>query len=235
MNDARDEILARVRTSLKSAYLPGARASLPAHIQAPAGDPAALVEAFSREATALGVHLHRCETPAQATETILKVLGEIGGTEILAWADDALPLGELGAAVRSEELALNAAKGWRVLDPNVPGDGPARREKLAELGRASAGLTGALAGLADTGTLVLHGGAGRPRLASLLPPVHIAMLRASHIYPTMAAFLAAHAEAVHAGSNLVFITGASRTSDIELTLTLGVHGPKILHIAVLLF
>lgn len=226
MSDVRNEILARVQASLRSAYLPEARGSIPPHAAMPSGDPAALTEAFVREVTALGVGLHRCETPAQAMETTLGLLREIGGTEILAWADAELPLPGLGPAIRTA--------GFTVLDPTVPADAAARREKLAELARASAGLTRALAGLADTGTLVLHGGPGRPRLVSLLPPVHIALLRASAIYPTMAACLAAHPEAVHAGSNLVFITGPSRTSDIELTLTLGVHGPKTLHIVLLL-
>jgi L-lactate dehydrogenase complex protein LldG len=73
-------------------------------------------------------------------------------------------------------------------------------------------------------------GPSRPRLASLLPPVHVALVSKRALYPTMAAFFSAHPNIVREGSNLVFITGPSRTADIEQTLTLGVHGPRQVHV-----
>ena len=70
--------------------------------------------------------------------------------------------------------------------------------------------------------------AHRARAASLLPETHIVLLSADRLYPTMAAFFAAHAaqELTTAASNLVFITGPSRTADIERVLTIDVHGPE---------
>ena len=104
---------------------------------------------------------------------------------------------------------------------------------LTELDDVRVGLTGAVAGLADTGSLVLVSGPGRGRIASLLPPLHIAMLRVSQLHPTYAAFLAAHPQIEDAGSNLVLITGPSRTADIEMTLTRGVHGPGEVHVVLI--
>ena len=94
------------------------------------------------------------------------------------------------------------------------------------------GITSAQAGIAETGTLVLDSSVERNRLVSLVPPVHIAILDASKIFLTLGETLAA----LHNGSELspaiTFITGPSRTADIELTLTLGVHGPQELYVII---
>jgi L-lactate dehydrogenase complex protein LldG len=75
---------------------------------------------------------------------------------------------------------------------------------------------------------VVQSGLHRSRAASLLPETHIALLPSDRLYPTMAAFFAAHSPQALIGqaSNLVFITGPSRTADIEMIITRGVHGPK---------
>jgi L-lactate dehydrogenase complex protein LldG len=92
------------------------------------------------------------------------------------------------------------------------------------------GITGALAGLADTGSLVVPGGIGQSRLASLLPMVHIALLKVDDLFPTLAHFVDAYPDAARDTANLNIISGPSRTADIEQTLTLVVHGPKFVHI-----
>ena len=107
-----------------------------------------------------------------------------------------------------------------------------RRELVDAIEPIAVGLTGALAGLADTGSLVLASGPGRSRVASLLPPVHVAVLSQARMYATLPAFLAANRGAVGETSNLVLVTGPSRTADIEMTLTHGVHGPREVHVIV---
>ena len=91
-----------------------------------------------------------------------------------------------------------------------------------------AGLTGALAGIAETGTLVIPGGAGRPLTASLVPAIHIAVLRASQILPSLEQ--AIRLPEIASAPATVLVTGPSRTADIEMTLTIGAHGPAELHV-----
>jgi L-lactate dehydrogenase complex protein LldG len=91
-----------------------------------------------------------------------------------------------------------------------------------------AGLTSALAGIAETGSLILPAGAGRPQTASLLPEIHIAILRARDIFASLPEAL--RLPQVREASAVVLISGPSRTADIEMTLTIGVHGPGELHV-----
>jgi L-lactate utilization protein LutC len=95
----------------------------------------------------------------------------------------------------------------------------------------TAGITRALAGIAETGTLVIPGGAGHPLTASLLPGIHIAVLRAADILPSLEQ--AIRLPEVASAPVTVLITGPSRTADIEMTLTIGVYGSQELHVFVL--
>ncbi|HSB90088.1 MAG TPA: LutB/LldF family L-lactate oxidation iron-sulfur protein [Anaerolineales bacterium] len=89
-----------------------------------------------------------------------------------------------------------------------------------------AGVTGVEAALADTGSLVLLSGEGRSLLASLLPRLHLAVVPASRIRPSLAAWLQEGGDRrITSVSQAVLVTGPSRTADIEMTLTVGVHGP----------
>jgi L-lactate dehydrogenase complex protein LldG len=118
-------------------------------------------------------------------------------------------------------------EGLTVLFPNLAPGGAERQEQLADLERAQAGLTGAVAAFADTGTVVVPGGPGRSQLASLLPPIHLVVLHAHDIYPTLADWLKNGGEqTIQEAPYVTFITGPSRTADIEMTLAIGVHGPE---------
>jgi L-lactate dehydrogenase complex protein LldG len=96
------------------------------------------------------------------------------------------------------------------------------------------GITGAQWAVAETGTLVLESDRERHRLASLVPPVHIALVEADHMCETLGEVLQALNEHGPDGLSrtVTFVTGPSRTSDIELTLAIGVHGPGQIHVIV---
>ncbi|MEZ0396376.1 MAG: LUD domain-containing protein [Anaerolineales bacterium] len=85
------------------------------------------------------------------------------------------------------------------------------------------GVTGALCAIAETGSVVLTSLAAQALTASLLPPVHAVILRGEQIVATVAEALAR--PEVRAAAAGVIVTGPSRTADIEMTLTIGVHGP----------
>jgi L-lactate dehydrogenase complex protein LldG len=90
------------------------------------------------------------------------------------------------------------------------------------------GLTRAICGLADTGSIVLADGEGDALQASLLPRIHIAVLCASDILPSLADAMSL--PVVRQARATVVITGPSRTADIEMSLTIGMHGPGELHV-----
>lgn len=96
-----------------------------------------------------------------------------------------------------------------------------------------AGVTSAQWAIAETGTLVLESKSERHRLVSLVPPMHIAIVAAGRIRRTMAEVLALVSTTGELSRTVTFITGPSRTSDIELTLAIGVHGPAKLHVIVI--
>jgi len=93
------------------------------------------------------------------------------------------------------------------------------------------GITSAQWAVAETGTLVLESELESHRLISLVPPVHLCILRASSIRQSMGEIL--ELMKYNLSRTITFITGASRTSDIELTLAIGVHGPRELHVIVI--
>jgi L-lactate dehydrogenase complex protein LldG len=111
----------------------------------------------------------------------------------------------------------------------------AERARLRRLvADAELGLTGVDLAIAETGTLVVRSGAGRPRSTSLLPACHVAVFDRTALVESLGqagAFLELWHRDEHADAGAVtsFITGPSRTADIELTLTRGVHGPKEVH------
>jgi L-lactate dehydrogenase complex protein LldG len=95
-----------------------------------------------------------------------------------------------------------------------------------EMAKCDLGITEADFILPETGTLVLRSSSEKPRAASLLPRVHLTIIRPEMLRADMHQVFAEAKDSHY----LVFITGPSRTADIELTVTLGVHGPKNLYV-----
>jgi L-lactate dehydrogenase complex protein LldG len=201
---AREQILARLRAAEISGYVPVvpvAQAFRPAH-EADLRSCAAeeLLARFLTELTALGVE-HYVEATADAVRA--RVATIVGDRPVFRWDADELPYGV------ADSLPASAT-------------GTSDRDAQAA---AAIGITGCDAAIAETGSLALITGRGKPRAVSLLPPTHLALVRADQLRPTMAGFFRERTGALAAAANCTFITGPSRTADIELTLTVGVHGP----------
>jgi L-lactate dehydrogenase complex protein LldG len=225
MTDGRVDVLTAIDRQLRFGALPPGAAL--AHPGAPpVGAPIAdLVARFEAEATALAVGVHFVHGDTAAIAAVTELLGALRASRVLGWDGEWLNCPGLAAALTSSGIAIESC--W------LPPDAEGRRARLAELDPVPVGLTGAVAGLADTGSLAVISGPGRGRMASLLPPAHIAVLRAGQIVPSLTDFLARHPDAADDGSNLVIITGPSRTGDIEMTLSRGVHGPGVVHVVVI--
>lgn len=104
------------------------------------------------------------------------------------------------------------------------------RETLFE---ADAGITSTRGAIAETGAIVLWPSVQEPRLLSLVPAIHIAVLEADKIYNSLGEMMAAERWQDGMPTNALLISGPSKTADIELTLTFGVHGPKALIVMIL--
>lgn len=109
----------------------------------------------------------------------------------------------------------------------APADPVARRQLFASV---EIGITCPDYALADTGTLVALAGAYESRLASLLPPVHLAILQTERILSGLDELLVVLPHPADITSALLLITGPSRTADIEQILVRGVHGPGEVHV-----
>ena len=233
MNDSRSRILGRIRSSLQvnQAQLQAQADRFPApHPRGPfVATDLPVLEQFEAELTALHGHVYLCDGPADALEQLGSLLESVGAQRVMAWESDELPIPGLDS--------LLGSMGIDCVDPQVLGADD-RTARLDALEPIAVGITGAHAAVAESGSMVVISDNGRGRLASLLPPMHIAVIPADRIVQTLpdalALIKAEHGDKLFSDhSNLAIISGPSRTADIELSLTLGVHGPKEVHVIVI--
>jgi L-lactate utilization protein LutC len=187
-----------------------------------------LLARFRTEAERVGVGVHRAAGIAEAGDIVLGLAAAREVRRVATWGRRALGLGAAVAArLRKAGLEVTEASPDEVAEA----DRIELRQRLAD---ADLGLTGADLAIADTGTLVLASGAGKGRGVSLLPPYHVALFGRDQLVASLeeaGVVLEAWGTgpAPGAGANVVLVTGPSRTADIELTLTRGVHGPREVH------
>lgn len=173
-------------------------------------DPDRLAERFAAELERVGGTAHRLSGADEAAPRVVEILRGAGlsGT-VLRWDDPGLA--HLDPALQAAGYGVHPFRG-----------------DLAEAERACAGITGCRAAIAETGTLVL---ASPGRCVSLLPMLHIALVQKEQIVGSAAEVLARLAREPMP-SQVVFVTGPSRSADIENDLSIGVHGPGKLHVLI---
>lgn len=207
MSRARDDILARMRARL--------------------GAPIATVETATERARLLPLAFVR-SAPDIAELFVQKLKGTVSSlSRIAAWPE--LPA-HVAALLKERALPsqLGLAQEPGLLSLDWMGAGLAAGPRLDPLAPATV-LSGAVAGIAETGSIVLTtAGASRP-VHNLLAELHIVALDAAKIVPDLeSAWRAATAAGVPRG--MVIVTGPSRTGDIEMSLELGAHGAVALHV-----
>jgi L-lactate dehydrogenase complex protein LldG len=184
----------------------------------PSLESADLVAMFRANAQAANAVVHGPVSRHGAPRAVAGIAAGHDAARFIAWDD----LGASGVV-----SALTAA-GLERVEHTVAAD--RRLEHNLGYLDLDVGVTGATAGLAESGTVVLVHGPGRPRMASLIPEVHIALLDAGKMARTMAHWAHENSALAANTTNLVFVTGPSRTGDIEQELNLGVHGPRHVHV-----
>lgn len=211
----------RFRTAIQNAlstarHLPVAR-STPA--LSPPSPPPDLSAHFAAEWQALG-GVFFAAPAADVPTLLLRLSAERQATHLLSWRAEHLPIPALLDTLRQAGIEIEHGE--------LPVAEPERAQRLRDIETITVGLTGVEAVLAEPGTLALSAGAGRPRLASLSVRTHIALFKPDQVYASWAAWWAVQSahNLLRSTSNLTLITGPSRTADIEMTLTVGVHGPK---------
>jgi L-lactate dehydrogenase complex protein LldG len=233
---SREAFLARVRQALQT----GKR---PHHAEAASaenGEVASLVTEgedlaarLQRELEGVGGRVARVRHAAEAAQYITRLAEEKGAEVVVRWQSDLLDTLEIDDALQASSVKVHTAS-----PANEAEAADRRREMRDLLARADLGLSGVDAVIAETGTLMLTAQPGQMRGVSLLPPVHVAVARTNQIVAT---FFDALRTVQQAGDNtqhnltscISFVTGPSRTGDIELKLTVGVHGPGELHLVLL--
>jgi L-lactate dehydrogenase complex protein LldG len=219
--DARSQILGGIRAALKRGAVEGEAAEPLARRMADhprnliparsALDPAARINLFQRMAELVQTTVTRVAKPEDVPGAVAKYLADANLPAELAMAPDPA----LDAYPWADHPLLTI-----------------RRGKAEDHDPVS--VTGAFAGIAETGTLMLISGPDTPTTLNFLPDTHIVVLRADQVVgPYEEAWDRVRAQVPEGGllpRTVNFITGPSRTGDIEQRIQLGAHGPRRLHI-----
>jgi len=224
-DNSRDEILKRIRMGLYGSSLnePGQKAELEraesdSLSSIPSESTESLVDLFIEELVRVNGQAKVVKSESEVHEFLANFIGEHNLKSFSIWESDLIRKLKIKGFLEGRGLKL------------CPSD------RLDQLAVANIGITEADFCISDTGTLVLMAGNKKPRSVSLVPPIHLALVKSDvilgNIYQLFSSLDKSFVENSELTSCMTFITGPSRTADIELTLTLGVHGPKELYVLI---
>ena len=194
----------------------------------------ALLDRLAEVAMRSGWKVCRYSNPEEAVEYIGALAQGLEGDKVVRSAQEVFHQVPVDGALAG--LGLSVTVMARSVQES--GDDSPSQQHRREAEAARLGITGVDYAVAETGSVVLMPRRGISRLVSLLPPVHVALVRPQDIVESLDDLfllrrLEYHRNGGEMGSYLNFITGPSRTADIEQTLVVGVHGPKEVHMVLL--
>ncbi|HEY6804247.1 MAG TPA: lactate utilization protein [Pyrinomonadaceae bacterium] len=220
---AREAIFASIRSHLAaSASHDVLESELHHHAPAPpvvvtATPTGSLIDLFKSSLEAVDGHCLVVRDELEVVDALTQIIRQLQGTRLraraIAISDDA----EVERLIQQTDLDVDEL----AITPSAE-----------DVFRFDVGISRAQAGIAETGTLLLDSSRERHRLVSLVPPVHIAILHADQIVGTLGEALSLLRQGEQVTPLATFVTGPSRTADIELTLAIGVHGPQELFVIV---
>lgn len=202
----------------------------------------ALIAQFEEKARAVSAEVKVVDSMAAAFDYAVSICRDKQACEILASGCEyplSAPAENLCGLKEWQKLMAAPGLGGAALKDLIPfcrdnDIGLVDRGLHEHLGGIDVGLTRADFGIAETGSIVVDCAGEDLRLATMISEIHIAILRADDIYPDAGAIEEKLIERFSNRPNYTaFITGPSRTADIERVLTLGVHGPLELHVVIL--
>jgi L-lactate dehydrogenase complex protein LldG len=187
-----------------------------------------LVEQFTAEATAVGAKVTIVTARELIADRVIEICRGAGATQVALSGSEFLSQCSLKGHLEQSGFAATSVSSF----------GDRKKEVLiAHLASREVGVTTVAHAIAETGTIAITSDEDQALLVSLLPPIHIAIVESSQIKQSLTTVLSdlARESIGREGPcrSATFITGPSRTADVELTLTIGVHGPKELHLIVL--
>jgi len=195
--------------------------------------PEELLPKFEAELTEVAGIAHRAANCQELEGILQTILSHANATSVVLSRNPLLAELNLEPKLRAWGQGVSA---WPTLGREEPlGTGHNSLRTFAEASfAANVGITGVEFALAETGSLVVTSWTEGAQLASLAPPVHVALYRRSQLVASLDEVLEKLAMAIRPGlplpgRSIVFITGTSRTADIEQILIRGVHGPGELH------
>ena len=237
---ARDEILSRVKNALGKgdathgprqaghAHGSGAASPLPDHSPLSASQiqsineqqRPALIQQFAAALSLAGGRFTAADNPQAVGNAIAGIAADLKARQAVGWHSSWL-----------QQLGIPACLNEAGVEFITDAERTDKADFIREAAAAAIGITAVDYALADSGTLCLLAGKNQSRTSSLLPTVHVAVLQPQQIIRGLDdLFALLPTEQGAMSSAITFITGPSRTADIELTLVVGVHGPQQLHV-----
>lgn len=167
---------------------------------------------FAREAEKLSCKVCFCNDMNCVEEKLTEIIGEEDA--VYCWTEENLPIKNFHKSIKQKNL-----------------------QEIEDKAGIKIGISGASAAIASTGSVAIGSGKGRFRFVSLVPDIHIVLLKRDQIFSTFEIWLQFQRQNgmqdISNPSNVVLISGPSRTADIAMELVLGMHGPREVHILVI--
>lgn len=224
MSSPREDFLRRVREAVSAGNRPGAASNVPDRGRAGyQGAGTNLIQRFREELVALGGWFHLVPDSESCIAKVAEIIETRIPNRVLLGKGPVID--SLGLAKRLQDAEIAVIS----LDELKP-------ESCRDLFfTAEIGISGVDHLIAETGTVVLASGADQPRSVSLLPPVHIAVAERKQLVEDLFDLFPSsdRNESATLPSCITFITGPSKTGDIEMRLVTGVHGPGEIHVVLI--